>query len=151
MRIRIRPKVEVLYFNERTGQCFLLTQRLRYRIIEMVDYQRWIMECHLITYHYTSGQRNVVCNKMWWVQCPNQCQSHPQYQLLQDDISRLSISNSTKIFKGAEYNLSIHVYKFCSHRSLSCIPALGRRRTPFKLGLVQRSTTSGRRSWETSK
>ena len=21
--------------------------------------------------YYTSGQRNVVCNKMWWVQCPN--------------------------------------------------------------------------------
>ena len=78
-------------------------------------------------------------------------EGNSQYQLFQDDISRLSISNSTKIFKGAKYNLSIHAYKFCSHRSLRCRPALGRRRTPFKLGLVQRSTASGRRSWETSK
>ena len=100
---------------------------------------------------HARGQRNVVRNKMWWVQCPNHCQFHSQNQLLQYDISRLSVSNSTKIFKGAEYNLSIHAYKFCSHRSLRCRPAWGRRRTPFKLGLVQRSTTSGRRSWETSK
>ena len=88
---------------------------------------------------------------MWWVQCPIHCQFHSQNQLFQDDISRLSISNSTKIFKGAKYNLSIHAYKFCSPWSLRCRPAWGRRRTPFKLGLVQRSTTSGRRSWETSK
>ena len=100
---------------------------------------------------YTRGQRNVLCNKMWWVQCPIHCQFHSQNQLFQDDICGLSISNSTKIFKGAEYNLSIHAYKFCSARSLRCRPAWGRRRTPFKLGLVQRSTTSERRSWETSK
>ena len=93
------------------------------------------------TIMYTGGQRNVARNKMWWVQSPNHCQSHSEYQLSQDDISRLSISNN---------NLNIRSWKFCSHRSLCCIPALGWGRTPFKLGLVQRSTTSERRSWETS-
>ena len=57
------------------------------------------------------------------VQCPIHCQFHSQNQLFQDDISRLSFSNSTKIFKGAEYNLSIYAYKFCSPRSLRCRPA----------------------------
>ena len=40
---------------------------------------------------YASGQRNVVCNKMCWLQCPNHCQFHSQYQLFQDDISPLSM------------------------------------------------------------